>query len=145
MENSPCALQLRLKIGTVRLQKSFYLGTIIHAKSLVSGHAFCRVLTQAYKEHPMTRTSILAVAGVLSIFSVAPAIAADAPTAEQCAAWFTKADTNADGSLGKGENMTIVEAMNKAGGTTMKEDDMMGKEAFLAACGKGTLGMPAAQ
>ncbi len=93
----------------------------------------------------MTRTSILALAGVLSIFSAAPVFAADAPTAEQCSAWFTKADTNADGSLGKGENAMIVEAMNKAGGTTMKEDDIITKEAFLADCGKGTLGMPAAQ
>jgi hypothetical protein len=91
----------------------------------------------------MTRTSIAAIVGVLSMLSVAPAFAVDSPTADQCTAWFAKSDTNSDGALGKGENVAVIEAMNKTSTTVMEEDAIIKKEAFLDACGKGTLGMPA--
>ncbi len=70
-------------------------------------------------------------------------LAAEAPTAEQCDAWFTKSDTNADGSIGKNEGSDkLVEMMTKNSTNTQESADIITKESFLAECGKGTFGMP---
>lgn len=71
-----------------------------------------------------------------------PALAQDVPTVEQCESWLTKADTNGDGSIGKGKNVKFVEMMNKGSSTVKDEETIIDKAAFIEACQKGTFGMP---
>lgn len=85
---------------------------------------------------------IAASAAMFALLPAANSLAAEMPTADQCTAWFTKADTNGDGSLGKGENAKYIEMMTKTSTTTMDADEALAKDAWLAECAKGTFGMP---
>jgi hypothetical protein len=94
------------------------------------------------KGNGMKTTHIILAAISLTLAS-AQAFAQDAPTAEQCDAWLAKADTNSDGSIGKGENVKFIEMMSKASTTVKKEDTIIDKASFMEECQKGTFGMPA--
>lgn len=77
-------------------------------------------------------------AALIGALVLVPAVSANAAmTAEQCAALFKTADTNADGSLGGDEAKRFEEAMTKA---TIKTKDagIVTMEEFNAACEKGT-------
>jgi hypothetical protein len=72
------------------------------------------------------------------------AIAADAPTAEQCKAWLEKADVNKDGDIGNNEeSKKYAEMLTKGGMEGMGEDTVIKGAVFTEACLKGTFGMPA--
>ena len=87
----------------------------------------------------------MAAAAVLLTLSPMAAMAAEMPSAEQCDAWFTKVDSNKDGSLGDQEDaVKYADLISKGseGTATGTPNVIMKKEDFLVACVKGTFGMP---
>jgi hypothetical protein len=93
----------------------------------------------------MIKISLLAITGVVAMLGVTPAFSAEMPTAMQCNDWFAKLDANNDGSLGQTENVFFIEREQATTKTVMDANEIISKERFLDACGKGTLGMPGAQ
>jgi hypothetical protein len=95
----------------------------------------------------MTFSKMAAAAALLALVP-ATAMAQAAPTADQCTAWFDKADTNKDGTLGQQEEVTKYADMISKGSQSSDNSSasataaLMPKEIFLQECGKGTFGMP---
>lgn len=95
----------------------------------------------------MTFSKMAAFAAFLVVLPVS-AVAQQMPTAEQCTAWFDKADANKDGSLGQQEEAAKYVGMisgnteSDNNSSTAAEATIVSKDDFLAACGKGTFGMP---
>ena len=90
-----------------------------------------------------TSFKVTIAAALLSVMSAGTVMAAEMPTAEQCDAWFKKADTNGDGIIGKSEDANkYEEMMTKASGTKMTGDAQIKMDAFAMDCQKGTFGMP---
>lgn len=82
------------------------------------------------------------VAAAMTVMSLSPALAADAPNKEQCDGWFMKADTNKDGTLGGDELKMFADRM----GLTQDNKDLSGiivsKVDWTKACEEGKFGMP---
>jgi hypothetical protein len=95
----------------------------------------------------MTFFKMAAAAALLTLSPMVtlPAMAADMPTAEQCDAWFAKIDTNNDGTLGDQEDAAKyadkIDSGSQSSSDTMPSVTLV-KADFLAACVKGTFGMP---
>jgi hypothetical protein len=95
----------------------------------------------------MTFFKLAAAAGLLTVLPMS-AMAAEMPSADQCSAWFTKADTNGDGSLGQQEDaakyagMISKSSVADQNNSTAADALILKKEAFMKYCGEGTFGMP---
>ena len=91
----------------------------------------------------MTFLKMAAAAALLALIPATAMAQAAAPTAAECDAWFVKADTNKDGSLGQQEDVKKYDDMiTKSSSNTNDSSTIMQKDAFLEACAKGTFGMP---
>ena len=92
----------------------------------------------------MTFFKMAAAAALLSLSPMA-AMAAEMPSAEQCEAWFVKVDTNKDATLSDLEDAAkysdLITSGSQASSDTMPSVTLK-KDDFLAACVKGTFGMP---
>lgn len=84
----------------------------------------------------MNFLKLACVAAALSVSMMLPATAATMSEAD-CEAWFTKADTNGDGSLGGTESEAYVTKM-ASGGTQPSDNTMLTKADFMTECQKGT-------
>jgi len=69
--------------------------------------------------------------------ALAPAMAQDTMSAEQCQALLAKADKNGDGSLGPDEMQPFADKMAGTGVKT-KNATVITKEEFMDSCQKGT-------
>jgi hypothetical protein len=94
----------------------------------------------------MTFFKMAAAAALLTVMPLS-AMAAEMPTAEQCEAWFVKADTNKDGALGDQEESAKYADMISKGSESSSmagsANVTLKKEDFVMGCGKGYFGMPA--
>ena len=95
----------------------------------------------------MTFFKTLALTALITIPASGFALAQDAakPTVEQCDAWFTKLDTNKDGTVSGEETKTLTVSSAQAGTQSGSNQDSMiwTKDQFASECAKGTYGMPA--
>lgn len=105
----------------------------------------------------MTFFKMAAATALLTLVPMT-AMAAEMPSAEQCSAWFAKADKNSDGSLGgSGEEAAKYGDLRSGGSSQAQSTDggasgggsgnnnldfIMTKEVFLETCRKGSFGMP---
>jgi hypothetical protein len=96
----------------------------------------------------MTRFKIAAAAALLAIVPTTAMAQAEKPSAEQCDAWFVKADSNKDGALGQQEEASKYAGMISkssdadSNSSTSADALILQKDIFLAECAKGTFGMP---
>jgi hypothetical protein len=96
----------------------------------------------------MTLSKFALALGLLALVPSTAMAQAEAPTAEQCTAWFDKADANKDGSLGQQEEVAKYTDMISKGSVSQDNSStaatatIMDKQMFLTECGKGTFGMP---
>jgi hypothetical protein len=95
----------------------------------------------------MTFFKMAAAAAVLTLMPMT-AMAAEMPSADQCSAWFVKADTNKDGALGQQEDaakyagMISKSSIADQNNSTSAEALIIQKDVFMKYCGEGSFGMP---
>jgi hypothetical protein len=124
-----------------RAMKPFFSLVVLLSKFTLTSHI------QPTGDYKMTFFKMAAAAALLTLVPMS-AMAAEMPTAEQCDAWFTKADSNKDGALGQQEEASKYAGMiskssvadNNSG--TAADALILQKDIFLAECAKGTFGVP---
>lgn len=95
----------------------------------------------------MTFLKMAAATAFLTLLPIS-AMAAEMPSADQCSAWFTKADTNNDGALGQQEEASKYAGMISGSSVAQKNSStsadalILQKDVFMKYCGEGTFGMP---
>ena len=87
---------------------------------------------------------IISATAAAMFFTAGTAFAANRPSSQQCAAWFSALDRNHDGTLSNRENarrfidkITLATTSNGGDG-----DTTMGRAFFIAECSIGSFGRP---
>jgi hypothetical protein len=95
----------------------------------------------------MTFFKMAAATALLALMPMT-AMAAEMPSADQCSAWFMKADSNKDGALGQQEDaskyagMISKSSVADQNNSTSADALILQKDVFMKYCGEGTFGMP---